>query len=121
VLKQNETVTLEDGVVRLKNQSPQSVRVIKLIDKSVAEAAPTVTAQAPAAANTGETINLSAQAEAGGVPAVAYHWDLGDGTSADKKQDSSARHRKSSISELAVDSGALRTSDIESSVDALVG
>jgi hypothetical protein len=41
-----------------------------------------VTAQAPAVANTGETINLSAQAEAGGVPAVAYHWDLGDGTSA---------------------------------------
>jgi alpha-galactosidase len=90
VLKQNETVTLEDGVVRLKNQSPQSVRVIKLIDKSVAEAAPTVTAQAPAAANTGETINLSAQAEAGGVPAVAYHWDLGDGTSADSPKVSHA-------------------------------
>ncbi|PYX54463.1 MAG: melibiase, partial [Acidobacteria bacterium] len=83
VLNQNETVTLEGGAVRLKNQPPQSVRVIKLIDKSVAEAAPTVTTQAPAAANTGEMINLSAQAEAGGVPAVAYHWDLGDGTSAD--------------------------------------
>jgi len=83
VLNQNETITLEGGAVRLKNQPAQSVRVIKLIDKSVAEAAPTVTTQAPAAANTGEMINLSAQAEAGGVPAVAYHWDLGDGTSAD--------------------------------------
>ena len=86
VLNQNETVTLDGDAVRLENQPPQSVRVIKLIDKSVTEAAPTVTVQAPAAANTGETIilsALSAQAEVGGVPAVAYHWDLGDGTSAD--------------------------------------
>jgi len=83
VLNQKEAVTLADGAVRLENQPPQSVRVIKLIDRSVAAAAPTVTAQAPSAANTGDTIRLSAQAEAGGVPAVAYHWDLGDGTSAD--------------------------------------
>ena len=86
VLNQNATVTLVGGAVQIENQPPQSVRVIKLIDRSVAEAAPTVTAQVPAAANTGETISLSAlsaQAGAGGVPAVAYHWDLGDGTSAD--------------------------------------
>ena len=42
-----------------------------------------MTAQVPAAANAGETITLSAVADAGGVPAVAYHWDFGDGTSAD--------------------------------------
>jgi hypothetical protein len=93
VLNQNEAVTLGGGAVRLENQPPQSVRVIKLIDKSVAAAAPTVTAQVPAAANTGETITLSAlsaQAEAGGVPAVAYHWDLGDGTSADSPKVSHA-------------------------------
>jgi hypothetical protein len=96
VLNQNETVTLVGGAVRLENQPPQSVRVIKLIDKSVAEAAPTVTAQVPAAANTGETITLSAlsaQAQAGGVPAVAYHWDLGDGTSADSPKVSHAYTR----------------------------
>jgi hypothetical protein len=93
VLNHNETVTLGSGAVRLENQPPQSVRVIKLIDKSVAAAAPTVTAQVPAAANTGETIilsALSAQAEAGAVPAVAYHWDLGDGTSADSPKVSHA-------------------------------
>ena len=90
-LNQNATVTLEGGAVRLENQPPQSVRVIKLIDKSVGAAAPTVTAQVPAAAKAGETIVLSAiapsalstPAEAGGVPAIAYRWDLGDGTSAD--------------------------------------
>ena len=36
----------------------------------------------PPVANAGETIYLSAQTETTGVPAVEYHWDLGDGTSA---------------------------------------
>jgi chitodextrinase len=93
VLNQNETVTLAGGAVWLENQPPQSVRMIKLIDKNVAEAAPAVTTQVPAAANTGETITLSAlsaPAETGGVPAVAYHWDLGDGTSADSPKVSHA-------------------------------
>ena len=93
VLNQKESVTLVGDAVRLENQPPQSVRVIKLIDRSVAEAAPTVTAQVPPAAKAGETINLSAQAEAGGVPAVAYHWDLGDGTSADSPKVSHAYTR----------------------------
>jgi hypothetical protein len=99
VLNQSETVTLDDGAVRLENQPPQSVRVIKLIDTSVAAAAPTVTAQVPTAANAGETIiltafsTLSAQGDAGGVPAVAYHWDFGDGTSADSPKVSHAYTR----------------------------
>ena len=90
VLNQNSTVTPAGGALRLENQPPQSVRVIKLIDTSMAAAAPTVTAQVPAAAKTGDTITLSAQAEAGGVPAVAYHWDFGDGTSADSTKVSHA-------------------------------
>jgi alpha-galactosidase len=96
VLNQNETVTLVDGAAQLENQPPQSVRVIKLIDKSVAAAAPTVTAQVPAAANAGETITLSAlsaPAEADGVPAIAYHWDFGYGTSADSPRVSHAYTR----------------------------
>jgi hypothetical protein len=90
VLKQNETVTLGDGAVGLQSQPSQSVRVIKLIDTSVPAAAPTLTAQVPTTANAGETIKLSAQAEAAGVPAVAYHWDFGDGTSADSPKASHA-------------------------------
>jgi PKD repeat protein len=35
-------------------------------------------------------ITLSAQAEAIAVPAVAYHWELGDGTSADSAKVSHA-------------------------------
>jgi alpha-galactosidase len=102
VLNQNATVTLAAGAVGLENQPPQSVRVIKLIDTSVAAAAPTVTAQVPTAANAGETITLSAvsaPAEAGGVPAVAYHWDFGDGTSADSPK---ASHAYTSAGEFTI-------------------
>ena len=102
VLNQNETVTIGGGAVGLENQPPQSVRVIKLIDTSVPAAAPTVTAQVPAATNTGETITLSAvsaPAEAGGVPAAAYHWDFGDGTSADSPK---ASHAYTSAGEFTI-------------------
>ncbi len=102
VLNQNEMVTLGGDAVGLENQPPQSVRVIKLIDTSVPAAAPTVTAQVPAAANTGETITLSAVsalAEAGGVPAAAYRWDFGDGTSADSPK---ASHAYTSAGEFTI-------------------
>jgi len=102
VLNQNETVTLGGDALGLGNQPPQSVRVIKLIDTSVAPAAPNVTAQVPATANAGETITLSAVsalAEAGGAPVVAYHWDFGDGTSADSPK---ASHAYTSAGEFAI-------------------
>ena len=102
VLNQNEPVTIESDAVGLENQPPQSVRVIKLIDTSVPATAPTVTSQVPAAANTGETIKLSAvsaSSEAGGVPAVAYHWDFGDGTSADSPK---ASHAYTSAGEFTI-------------------
>ena len=93
VLTQNETITLEGAAIRLENQPAQSVRMIKLIDTSVAAAAPTVKAQVPTGANAGETITLSALTAASSVPAVAYHWDFGDGTSADGPKASHAYTR----------------------------
>jgi alpha-galactosidase len=82
VLNQKAPVTLEGGAVRIENQLPESVGVIKLIDSSVAPSAPSVTATVPATANAGETMQLSAETEAASVRAVDYHWDFGDGTSA---------------------------------------
>jgi hypothetical protein len=81
VLNQNTPVTIQGGTVRIDNQLPESVRVIKLIDGNVSPGAPSVKAQVPSAANAGDTIHLAAQTE-GGVPALEYHWDFGDGTSA---------------------------------------
>jgi alpha-galactosidase len=81
VLSQDATVPL-GSAVRIENQAPESVRVIKIIDNNVPPGAPTVTANVPSVANAGETFPLSAQTESAGVPAVNYLWEFGDGTSA---------------------------------------
>ena len=80
VMDSSSTFALEGGAVRLQNQPPQSVVVIKLVDTAVAKAAPTVTARVPSQSKAGETIAFSAQADPDGVPALGYHWDFGDGT-----------------------------------------
>jgi alpha-galactosidase len=82
-LNQSAQVNLDGQTLRIENQPAESVRVIKLIDSNVSASAPSVKAQVPSTAKAGETIHLSAQADAGGVPAVHYHWDFGDGNSAD--------------------------------------
>jgi hypothetical protein len=82
VLNQSNPVALVGGALEIRDQPPESVRVIKIIDTNTREAAPQVTAQVPSAASVGETMNLSAQANPAGVPAVSYRWDFGDGTTA---------------------------------------
>jgi hypothetical protein len=83
VLNQSASVPVVGGAVRIENQAPASVRVIKIIDNNVAAGPPAVTARVPSVANTGQTCQLSAETEPAGVPAVSYLWDFGDGTSAD--------------------------------------
>ncbi len=78
VLNHDAPVALDGGALRLENQSPHSVRLIKLVDSSVPAAAPAVSVQVPGAARAGESIALVASASS--VPALAYHWDFGDGT-----------------------------------------
>jgi hypothetical protein len=83
VLDQANPVALVGGAVEIRNQPPESVRVIKIIDTNTREAAPQVTAEIPSTTSVGETMDLSAQANPAGVPAISYHWDFGDGTTAD--------------------------------------
>ncbi|MGA8442463.1 MAG: PKD domain-containing protein [Candidatus Sulfotelmatobacter sp.] len=80
ILDSNAAFGLEGGTIRLENQAPQSALVIKLVDTAIAKAAPTVTARIPSQSKVGETIAFTAQADPGGVPALGYHWDFGDGT-----------------------------------------
>jgi len=80
VMDSSVTFALEQGAIRLENQAPQSAVVIKLVDTAVAKTAPTVTARVPSQSKAGETIAFSAQTDPGGVPALGYHWDFGDGT-----------------------------------------
>ena len=99
VLNQDASVAIAGDTVQIENQPPHSVKVIKIIDRNIAAAAPTITAQVPSSAAAGETISLSAQAGPDGVPAVAYHWDVGDGTSADGPK---ATHAYTTAADFAV-------------------
>ena len=86
VLNDGEAVAVNAGTVRLDNMARHSVRVIKLIDPATPAAAPTITAQVPSEARVSELLPFSAQAQEAGVPALSYHWDFGDGTTADGPQ-----------------------------------
>jgi alpha-galactosidase len=83
VMDSSSTFALAGGAMRIENQPPQSVVVIKLVDTAAAKAAPTVTAQVPSQSKAGDTVAFSAQADPDGVPAIGYHWDFGDGTTSE--------------------------------------
>jgi alpha-galactosidase len=78
-LNEESRVSLDNGAIVLSDQPPHSVRLIKIIDDSKPAAPPTIDASAPMRAKVGEEIKLSCTASEDGVPALAYHWDFGDG------------------------------------------
>jgi alpha-galactosidase len=83
VLDGNQSVPLNDGTIEIEDQRAHSVRLLKIIDTSVPSAPPNVSASVPSRAKRGEQIEFTAQASTLEVPAVNYHWDFGDGVSAD--------------------------------------
>jgi alpha-galactosidase len=62
---------------------PHSVRMVKIVDASIAASAPSVNVQAAENIATGKPAQFSAQSASDGVPALTYRWDFGDGTSAE--------------------------------------
>ena len=78
VLDHDAEVAANGGTVQLHNMPRHSVRAIKLIDTSIPATAPEITAQVPAEGHVSEELAFSA-----GGPALDYHWDFGDGTTAD--------------------------------------
>jgi alpha-galactosidase len=89
ILRVDRTAELSQGMLRIDHQAAHSVRLIKIVDSSVPASAPTVSLQAPAQGQLGATLHLSATLASDSVPALAYHWDFGDGVSA---QGSAATH-----------------------------
>ena len=61
---------------------PHSVRMLKIVNTDVAAAAPAIKVHIPDEPKTGVPVEFSATADDQGVPAIAYIWDFGDGTTA---------------------------------------
>jgi|CZKD01.1.fsa_nt_gi alpha-galactosidase len=83
LLAQDKSLVMDHETVRLANQPAHSVKVIKIIDTSIPMAAPSIAIQVPSQAKTGEEIAFTSTVSKDGVPALAYHWDFGDGVVAD--------------------------------------
>jgi alpha-galactosidase len=82
-LAHDQPLAMEHETLRLDDQPAHSVRLIKIIDTSIPMAAPSIAFQISTQAKVGEEIAFSSIASKDGVPALAYHWDFGDGIVAD--------------------------------------
>jgi hypothetical protein len=75
-------VPMEGGAVAI-TLPPHSVRILKLIDTSVPETVPVFEVHAPAVGQAGVLVELHAVAGSADAPVLGYHWEFGDGVSAD--------------------------------------
>jgi alpha-galactosidase len=82
-LAEDHPLAMDHETLRLDNQPEHSVKLIKIIDTLIPIAAPSIAFQVPAQAKIGEEIGFSSIVSREGVPALASHWDFGDGVIAD--------------------------------------
>ena len=73
-------VNVSGDSLQIDGQAPHSVRLIRLIDDSVAPAAPAIDLRAPTTLQAGQSAGFRARAREASVPALRYTWDFGDGT-----------------------------------------
>ena len=64
-------------------QPAHSVRMFKLLDKAVADAAPAFDVDAASQAKSGEAVTFSAKGTPAGAAVLTCRWDFGDGTAVD--------------------------------------
>jgi alpha-galactosidase len=83
IFHHDRDVALSNGTLRIDNQPPHSVRLVKIVDKSLPPSAPSVTLQAPSQAQLGATVHVEAVVAPDSTPPTAYHWEFGDGILAD--------------------------------------
>jgi len=82
-LSQDKPLVMDHETLRLESQPAHSVKLIKIVDTSIPIAAPSISFELPSQAKIGEEIAFSGVASKDGVPALAYHWNFGDGVVAD--------------------------------------
>jgi hypothetical protein len=83
VFKQDQQLSVDGDTVLIADQAPHSVKLIKIVDESISPGLPTTTVDAPKIAKAGEPIIFAANSDPTGVPALGYHWDFGDGVTAE--------------------------------------
>jgi len=83
VLDQARPTTLENDAIHLDNQAAESVLLVKIIDETIASAAPTISTNSPELAEVLQDVRFSAQTTEESVPALTYKWDFGDGVTAE--------------------------------------
>jgi alpha-galactosidase len=79
----DQPLKLEGNTIAVIDQPPHSVKMIKIVDRSVSAASPTLMTETPEGAKAGETLVFAAKTDSNGVPAIDYRWDFGDGVSAE--------------------------------------
>ncbi len=79
-------IGLDGGTLRVDNQLAHSVRLLKIIDDSVPAKPPAIRATVPEKGKVGEELTFSSSVVNNEVPALAYHWNFGDGVVADGAQ-----------------------------------
>jgi alpha-galactosidase len=82
-LAQGQPLVLDHETLSLELQPAHSVKLMKIIDTSIPVAAPSLAFRVSSQAKIGEELEFAAIASKDGVPTLAYHWDFGDGVSAD--------------------------------------
>jgi alpha-galactosidase len=87
---QNSAIDVFSGAAIAENASSltikvpgRAVRVVKIVDGSIPVSAPDVKVELPEKIETGKPANFRTRTSAEGTAAISYHWDFGDGTSAD--------------------------------------
>ena len=83
ILHPESKPNVENGALAIADQSPRSVRVIKLVDSGIPAKAPTVDVKVAGNTDIGQSAEFHAIVDPTGVPPIGYHWDFGDGTTAD--------------------------------------
>jgi alpha-galactosidase len=78
-LAQDQPLAMDRETLRLDDQPAHSVKLIKIIDTSIPGDAPSIVFQVPTQAKIAEEIVFSSAVSKGGAPALASHWDFGDG------------------------------------------
>lgn len=83
IFQPEQTITLGSAGLHIENQPAHFVTLLKILDESIPAQPPSITAQVPATGRTGEDLSFVAVAAEDRVPALAYHWDFGDGVVTD--------------------------------------